>query len=53
MRLEQSRLAKDDVETIFEYGLLHFAADRVLDYLDDIGKRLRQLVAVHHRHGLA
>ncbi|HQS98569.1 type II toxin-antitoxin system RelE/ParE family toxin [Novosphingobium sp. 17-62-19] len=44
MRLEQSRLAKADLESIFEYGLLHFGIDRVLAYLDHIEGRFQQLL---------
>lgn len=45
MRLEQSRLAKDDLESILEYGLLHFGTERVLAYLDHIESRFQQLLA--------
>lgn len=50
MRLEQSRLAKADLEAIFEYGLAHFSTDRVLSYLDRIEDRFQQLLA-HPRIG--
>ncbi|MFY7837662.1 MAG: type II toxin-antitoxin system RelE/ParE family toxin [Novosphingobium sp.] len=44
MRLEQSCLAKADLESIFEYGLLHFGSDRVLAYLDHIQSRFQKLL---------
>lgn len=50
MRLEQSSLAKADLESIFEYGLLHFGTDRVLAYLDHIESRFQQLLT-HPRIG--
>lgn len=32
------------MESIFEYGLLHFGVDRVLAYLDNIESRFQQLL---------
>ncbi len=44
MRLEQSRLAKADIDGIFEHGLLHFGIGRVLAYLDHIESRFQQVL---------
>jgi toxin ParE1/3/4 len=45
MRLEQSRLAKADIDAIFEFGLANHGIDGTLHYLDAIEHRFKQLLS--------